>query len=123
MSSNPAPALDSSSSAVPTRQASLSSKSQPPPPLPPKDFAPSVDVDLILTFQAVPKKNLKSKTKATSIQRQETLSEYNTVLNRIKSLGLNVTTRLSNKFKEDGQILIFVKAKKETLRKARQAER
>ena len=64
--------------------------------------------DYVLVFQAVSKKHLRSKTKVPATERAHIASEYDSLLARIRHVGLRVTSR--DGAKHSGQILLFVQA-------------
>ncbi|PWN51017.1 DUF590-domain-containing protein [Violaceomyces palustris] len=65
-------------------------------------------VDYLLVFQAVPIKNIRSKTRVPSTEKAKISNEYSRIIARIRSVGLNVTSR--NAQNKAGTVLLFVKA-------------
>lgn len=85
----------------------------------PQSHPDSQVADYVLVFQHISKKHLRSSTKVPASERAKIASEYDQLIQRIRSTGLQVTSREGAK--GSGQILIFVKADAQLLhRLARQ---
>lgn len=74
---------------------------------PRKDDSNDPQVDCVLVFQGLPTKYVKSKEKVPDSTRSKTAAEYQKLLDKIQSVGLQTATR-EGKY-GSGQILIFVR--------------
>ncbi|CDS01550.1 related to IST2-Plasma membrane protein that may be involved in osmotolerance [Sporisorium scitamineum] len=85
----------------------------------PQSHPDSQIADYALVFQHIAKKYLRSSTKVPASERAKIAAEYDSLIQRIRATGLQVTSR--HGAKGSGQILIFVKADAQLLhRLARQ---
>ncbi|SPO30830.1 related to IST2 - Plasma membrane protein that may be involved in osmotolerance [Ustilago trichophora] len=81
----------------------------------PQSHADSQIADYVLVFQHIAKKYLRASVKVPASERSKVAAEYEALIQRIRSTGLRVTSR--DGAKGSGQILIFVKADTQLLRR------